>query len=321
VAGVYVSTYTTSGPLVYSLRQYEPVSMTLQHTVQDRLFAVVADGRLWCLGTNATDLLLLELDRDDISNDLQSVIITNATANGLRLSSSNGHLYVSFNGKISGSADDQLERRSAIDGALIWRVFGSVCGSNPTQVVDDGTHVYVVNSDGSARTVTKLLLSDGSFVANVTLTSEPVDIVLIGGTLFVSRLNAFDAIDAATMTVTNSYTRTFLNIGRNQLTTNGVDLFINRPGINQAFVERFEVATATFAESVIVGANQAGLACTFDERLYTTGASIGGVQSVVKYDIGPITALTTASVSGYPFHVSALYRNPGAGWVVGSVGW
>ena len=312
MAGVYVSTYTTSGPFAFNLRQYEPVTMTLQGSVADRAYAVVVDGRVWCLGTGTDAGYIYELDRDDITTQLQSVNVSSATY----LSSANGRLYLS---EASGStSNDRLDRLDPTDGSVIWTVSGTICGPNPTHVSDDGTYAYVVNADGTARTVTKLDLSDGSFVDDVQLSGEPTQVVVIGGTVFAARANAFDAIDTATMTVSSSYSASGLGYG---IATDGVDLFLSRAGVGNSLVSRFDVTSSTIAETVTLLASQAGIGCAFDQRLYTTGAGIGGVQSVVEYDIGPITALTTASVSGYPFLVTALYRNPGAGWVVGSVGW
>ena len=312
MAGVYVSTYTTSGPFAFNLRQYEPVTMTLQGSVADRAYAVVVDGRVWCLGTGTDAGYIYELDRDDITTQLQSVNVSSAGY----LSSANGRLYLS---EASGStSNDRVDRLDPTDGSVIWTVSGTICGPNPTHVSDDGTYAYVVNADGTARTVTKLDLSDGSFVDDVQLSGEPTQVVVIGGTVFAARANAFDAIDTATMTVSSSYSASGLGYG---IATDGVDLFLSRAGVGNSLVSRFDVTSSTIAETVTLLASQAGIGCAFDQRLYTTGAGIGGVQSVVEYDIGPITALTTASVSGYPFLVSALYRNPGAGWVVGSVGW
>jgi hypothetical protein len=312
VAGVYVSTYTTSGPFAFNLRQYEPVTMTLQGSVADRAYAVVVDGRVWCLGTGTDAGYIYELDRDDITTQLQSVNVSSAGY----LSSANGRLYLS---EASGStSNDRVDRLDPTDGSVIWTVSGTICGPNPTHVSDDGTYVYVVNADGTARTVTKLDLSDGSFVDDVQLSGEPTQVVVIGGTVFAARANAFDAIDTATMTVSSSYSASGLGYG---IATDGVDLFLSRTGVGNSFGSRFDVASSTIAETVTLLDSQAGIGCAFDQRLYTTGAGVGGVQSVVEYDIGPITELTSASVSGYPFLVSALYRNPGAGWVVGSVGW
>jgi len=286
--------------------------MTLQGSVADRAYAVVVDGRVWCLGTGTDAGYIYELDRDDITTQLQSVNVSSAGY----LSSANGRLYLS---EASGStSNDRVDRLDPTDGSVIWTVSGTICGPNPTHVSDDGTYAYVVNADGTARTVTKLDLSDGSFVDDVQLSGEPTQVVVIGGTVFAARANAFDAIDTATMTVSSSYSASGLGYG---IATDGVDLFLSRAGVGNSLVSRFDVTSSTIAETVTLLASQAGIGCAFDQRLYTTGAGIGGVQSVVEYDIGPITALTTASVSGYPFLVSALYRNPGAGWVVGSVGW
>lgn len=312
MAGVYVSTYTTSGPFAFNLRQYEPVTMTLQGSVADRAYAVVVDGRVWCLGTGTDAGYIYELDRDDITTQLQSVNVSSAGY----LSSANNRLYLS---EASGStSNDRVDRLDPTDGSVIWTVSGTICGPNPTHVSDDGTYAYVVNADGTARTITKLDLSDGSFVDDVQLSGEPTQVVVIGGTVFAARANAFDAIDTATMTVSSSYSASGLGYG---IATDGIDLFLSRAGVGNSLVSRFDVASSTIAETVTLLASQAGIGCAFDQRLYTTGAGVGGVQSVVEYDIGPITALTSASVSGYPFLVSALYRNPGAGWVVGSVGW
>jgi len=286
--------------------------MTLQGSVADRAYAVVVDGRVWCLGTGTDAGYIYELDRDDITTQLQSVNVSSAGY----LSSANGRLYLS---EASGStSNDRVDRLDPTDGSVIWTVSGTICGPNPTHVSDDGTYAYVVNADGTARTVTKLDLSDGSFVDDVQLSGEPTQVVVIGGTVFAARANAFDAIDTATMTVSSSYSASGLGYG---IATDGVDLFLSRAGVGNSLVSRFDVTSSTIAETVTLLASQAGIGCAFDQRLYTTGAGIGGVQSVVEYDIGPITALTTASVSGYPFLVTALYRNPGAGWVVGSVGW
>ena len=297
MAGVYVSTYTTSGPFAFNLRQYEPVTMTLQGSVADRAYAVVVDGRVWCLGTGTDAGYIYELDRDDITTQLQSVNVSSAGY----LSSANGRLYLS---EASGStSNDRVDRLDPTDGSVIWTVSGTICGPNPTHVSDDGTYAYVVNADGTARTVTKLDLSDGSFVDDVQLSGEPTQVVVINNTVFAARPNAFDAIDAATMTVSNSYSYSGLNYG---IATDGTDLFLTGNNV----VSRFDVASSTIAENRTVLVSMAGIGIAFDQRLYTTGAGIGGVQSVVEYDIGPITALTTASVSGYPFLVSALYENP-----------
>jgi hypothetical protein len=53
---------------------------------------------------------------------------------------------------------------------------------------------------------------------------------------------------------------------------------------------------------------------------YTTGyASSAG--RLTRFTIGPLTESNGANLFGSPQQVAVLYRNPGAGWVVGSVGW
>ncbi len=312
MAGVYVASFTPSGSFPYRLERFDPQTLTLLDYIDDMASPAIAAGNLWAIGTGANAGNLYRLDRDDVSNVLNTINVGSVS----RLSGTNERLYLT---ELSGStANDRVERLNPTDGSSLWNVSGTVAGPNPTIVVDDGTYAYVINAEFSARSVTKLDALDGSFVDDVQLANEPFDMTLVGSDLYVIRGSptAMDRIATSTMTVTQGVaTGSFGGIG-----TDGTDVFLSVGGIGSSSAQRFSVGTQSIVETVSLLANQAGLSAALNTDFYTTGyASSAG--KLTRFTIGPLTESNGANLFGYPQQVAVLYRNPGAGWVVGSVGW
>jgi hypothetical protein len=307
VAGVYVASFTPSGSFPYRLERFDPQTLTLLDYIDDMASPAIAAGNLWAIGTGANAGNLYRLDRDDVSNVLNTINVGSVS----RLSGTNERLYLT---ELSGStANDRVERLNPTDGSSLWNVSGTVAGPNPTIVVDDGTYAYVINAEFSARSVTKLDASDGSFVDDVQLANEPFDMTLVGSDLYVIRgtPTAMDRIATSTMTVTQ---------GVATGSYGGTDVFLSLGGIGFSSALRFSVGTQSIVETVSLSANQAGLSAALETDFYTTGfASSAG--RLTRFTIGPLTESNGANLFGSAQQVAVLYRNPGAGWVVGSVGW
>ena len=312
MAGVYVASYTQSGSFPYRLERFDPQTLTLLDYIDDMASPAIAAGNLWAIGTAGNAGNLYRLDRDDVSNVLDTVNVGSASG----LSGTNDRLYLT---EFSGStANDRVERLNPTDGSSLWNVSGIVAGPKPTVVVDDGTHAYVINAEFSARSVTKLNATDGSFVDDVQLFAEPFDMTLVGSDIYVIRgtTTVMDRIATSTMSVTQGVaTGAFGGV-----VTDGIDVFISLAGIGNSAALRFSVTTQSTVETVSLLANAAGLRAAFDTDFYTTGYA-SGTGRVTRLTAGPLTLANGANLFGYPQQVAALYRNPGAGWVVGAVGW
>lgn len=313
MAGVYVASFTPSGSFPFRLERFDPLTLTLLDYEDDRASPALADGNLWAQGTAGDSGNIYRLDRDDVSNSLATV---NLGSVGL-LTGTNDRLYLT---EASGAtSNDRTDRLDPDDGSVIWTVNGTVCGPNPTRVVDDGTYAYVVNAEFTARSVTKLNAADGSFVDDVQLSTEPGDLALVGTDLYVLRtFTAVDRIDTASMTVTTAGAATGSFGG---IATDGTDVFLSRSGISNAAGVRFDVASQTIAETETVPDNQAGLTAYLDVDFYTTGFS-GSTGAVARFSRGPLTSEATTTLFGYPQAIAVMYANPvTSGWGVNVINW
>ena len=312
MAGVYVASYTPSGSFPFRLERFDPLTLTLEEYIDDMASPAIAAGNLWAAGTAGNAGNIYRLNRDDVSDVLATVNVGSA---GL-LNGTNDRLYLT---EASGTtSNDRTDRLDADDGSVVWSVNGTVCGPNPTKVVDDGTHVYVVNAEFNARSVTKLNAADGSFVDDVQLNSEPSDLTLVGTDLYVLRTGgAMDRVDSTTMTVTTAGAATGQFGG---IATDGVDVFLSRAvSVDQGTAARFEVSTQSIQEGVTVPLNQAGLTASLNVDFYTTGYA-SSTGNVTRFSRGPLASQATTTLFGYPQAIAVLYANPGlSGIFVGAV--
>jgi hypothetical protein len=315
VAGVYVASVSLSGSQPFRLERFDPNTLSLLDYIDQRASPALAEKNLWAQGTAGDLGKIYRLDPNDVTNSLATVSIGGANSVS-RLHGTNDRLYLT---ELSGAtSNDRTDRLDPNDGSVIWSVNGTVCGPNPSRVVDDGTYAYVVNAEFTARSVTKLDAADGSFVDDVQLGNEPFDLALVGTDLYVLRgaPNAMDRIDTATMTVTTAgvVTGSFGGIA-----TDDVDVFLSRGGVSNEAGVRFDVDSQTIVETATVGSGQAGLNAYLDVDFYTTGYS-GSTGNVTRFSRGPLASQATTTLFGYPQAIAVMYANPGlSGIFVGAV--
>jgi len=312
VAGVYVASYTPSGSFPFRLERFDPLTLTLQEYIDDMASPAIAAANLWAAGTAGNAGNIYRLNRDDVSDVLATVNVGSVSL----LNGTNDRLYLT---ELTGNtSSDRTDRLDPDDGSVVWSVSGTVCGPNPTKVIDDGTHAYVVNAEGTARTITKLDASDGSFVDDVQLLGEPFDMTLVGTDLYVLRgTTAMDRIDTSTMTATSGV----LTAALGGIATDQTDVFLSQGGIGFSGALRYDVGSQTTAEGLSLSAGQAGAVAALDVEFYATGYS-GTTGSVTRLSLSPLTFEDTTTLFGYPQVIAVLYANPvTSGWGVNTINW
>jgi len=219
-----------------------------------------------------------------------------------------------------------LQRRDATTGALIWQVDGYECGFSPEAALDDGSYIYVGNSEKVISAirghVARLNRSDGSFIDNIVLPTSQDDtdrMIRIGSVLYLRTDSGISEVDFGASTSTLIVTAATTN----DIDTDGTDLFQVESASTLGELNKYE-ADGTFLITDNIGAANAALV-RYDTKVFTTGLRVttAGLRSVDTDLTNPTTVTLTNSDTLTGFAV--LYQNlptPGAaGWVVGSVGW
>ena len=219
-----------------------------------------------------------------------------------------------------------LQRRDATTGALIWQVDGYECGFSPEAALDDGSYIYVGNSEKVISAirghVARLNRSDGSFIDNIVLPTSQDDtdrMIRIGSVLYLRTDSGISEVDFGASTSTLIVTAATTN----DIDTDGTDLFQVESASTFGELNKYE-ADGTFLITNNIGAANAALV-RYDTKVFTTGLRVttAGLRSVDTDLTNPTTVTLTNSDTLTGFAV--LYQNlptPGAaGWVVGSVGW
>ncbi len=305
MAGVYVASVDLTGSQPFRLERFDPLTLTLLDYIDARASPALAAGNLWAQGTGGDLGKIYQLDLDDVTNTLATVNVGGPSSVS-RLHGTNDRLYLTE--LLGATSNDRTDRLDPDDGSVIWSVNGTVCGPNPSRVVDDGTYAYVVNAEFNARSVTKLNAADGSFVDDVQLNSEPSDLTLVGTDLYVLRSGgAMDRVNSTTMTVTTAGVATGQFGG---IATDDVDVFLSRAvSVDQDAAARFDVGTQSVLETATVSAGQANLNAFLDVDFYTTGYS-GSTGNVTRFSRGPLASEATTTLFGYPQAIAVLYPNP-----------
>jgi hypothetical protein len=220
-----------------------------------------------------------------------------------------------------------LQRRDATTGALIWQVDGYECGFSPEAALDDGSYVYVGNSEKVVSAirghVARLNRSDGSFIDNIVLPTSQNDtarMVRIGSVLYLPTESGITEVDFGT----SSSTLIVTEVTTNDIDTDDTDLYHVESTISSGKLNKYQsdgTLLATVNASAIYTSR-----VRYDTKIFITGrfGSNAGLRAYLPNDFGdPETVFLTNTdlLTGF----AVLYQNPptpgAAGWVVGSVGW
>ncbi len=218
-----------------------------------------------------------------------------------------------------------LQRRDATTGALIWQVDGYECGFSPEAALDDGSYVYVGNSEKVVSAirghVARLNRSDGSFIDNIVLPTnqDATDrMVRIGSVLYLRTESGITEVDFGT----SSSTLIVTAVSTNDIDTDGTDLYQVESAFSLGEINKYQ-SDGTFLVTRSLGAANAGLV-RYDTNVFTTGRFTTAGLTSVSTSLGSSTTVVLANtdlLTGF----AVLYQNPptpgAAGWVVGSVGW
>jgi hypothetical protein len=218
-----------------------------------------------------------------------------------------------------------LQRRDATTGALIWQVDGYECGFSPEAALDDGSYIYVGNSEliisAIRGHVARLNRSDGSFIDNIVLPTSQNDtdrMVRIGSVLYLRTESGITEVDFGTSTSTLIVTA----VSTNDIDTDGTDLYQVESAVSLGEINKYQ-SDGTFLVTRNLDAANAGLV-RYDTNVFTTGRFTTAGLTFVSTSLGSSTTVVLANndlLTGF----AVLYQNPptpgAAGWVVGSVGW
>jgi hypothetical protein len=218
-----------------------------------------------------------------------------------------------------------LQRRDATTGALIWQVDGYECGFSPEAALDDGSYVYVGNSEKVVSAirghVARLNRSDGSFIDNIVLPTSQNDtgrMVRIGSVLYLPTESGITEVDFGTSTSTLIVTA----VSTNDIDTDGTDLYQVESAFSAGEINKYQ-SDGTFLVTRNLGAANAARV-RYDTNVFTTGRFTTAGLTSVSTSLGSSTTVVLANndlLTGF----AVLYQNPptpgAAGWVVGSVGW